>query len=94
MRPPGPVLEAFQLDVTTRPMINFVWLGTLLLVAGGLMSMRRRILENRASPIPDLDDARSPLGRGLGVGPSRRRAKNRVPQPAPSLTAGRTGRGG
>ena len=49
-------MEAFQIDVTTRPMINFVWLGTLLMFAGGLMSMRRRILENRAVPIPDLPE--------------------------------------
>ncbi|MGO8670048.1 MAG: cytochrome c biogenesis protein CcsA [Capsulimonadaceae bacterium] len=43
----GPPVDAFILDVTTRPMINLVWIGTMLLVLGGLMSMSRRIRENR-----------------------------------------------
>ncbi len=30
----GPPAEAFELEVTTRPMINLVWVGTLLLVVG------------------------------------------------------------
>ena len=89
IREPGPVMEAFQIDITTRPLINFVWLGTLLMVAGGLMSMRRRILENREVPIPDLPDS-FPLRNGEG-GAQRRegsvRAKRRAPnaKPAPSL---------
>ena len=87
----GPPSEAFELDVTTRPMINLVWVGTLLLVAGGLMSMRRRILENRLEPIPDLPVAPASVGKGPSAMPSRRRAKTRAPQgrPAPSLFAGK-----
>ncbi|MBV9849484.1 MAG: cytochrome c biogenesis protein CcsA [Armatimonadetes bacterium] len=87
IREPGPVMEAFQIDVTTRPMINFIWLGTLLMFFGGLMSMRRRVLENRAIPIPDLP-VPAPPGLGAG-GASRRRAKGRAPtaKPAPSLAA-------
>jgi len=101
----GPPTQAFTLEVTTRPMINLVWVGTLLLVAGGLISMRRRIQENRLVPIPDLappapnaggarkEGAASgapthPTPPGLGAGGrSRRRAK-----PAPSLSAGKSGR--
>jgi cytochrome c-type biogenesis protein CcmF len=101
----GPPTQAFTLEVTTRPMINLVWVGTLLLVAGGLVSMRRRIQENRLVPIPDLappapnaggarkEGAASgapthPTPPGLGAGGrSRRRAK-----PAPSLSAGKSGR--
>jgi len=90
----GPPSEAFQLDVTTRPMINLVWVGTLLLVFGGLVSMRRRILENRLVPIPDLPapDAEKAASRV----PAARRTKNkdRAPsaKPAPSLYAGKGGR--
>ena len=94
LRPPGPVLEGFEVDVTTRPMINLVWIGTLLLFAGGLVSMRRRILENREAPIPDLPlpEASAPTRQS---GAARRRAKGRVvgaSRPAPTLMAGRKGR--
>ena len=86
IREPGPVMEAFQIDVTTRPMINFIWGGTLLMFFGGLMSMRRRILENRTSPIPDLPEPerklRAPAGR-----PAKRRGA--TAKPAPSLAASR-----
>ena len=62
IRPPGPIVEAFQIEVTTRPMINLVWLGTLFIFTGGLIGMRRRILENRSVPIPDLP-LPEPMGR-------------------------------
>ena len=79
-------MEAFQIDITTRPLINFVWLGTLLMVAGGLMSMRRRILENREVPIPDL-----PEPERKRPAPAGKVAKRRAPsgKPAPSLAATR-----
>ncbi len=85
IRPPGPIVEAFQIEVTTRPMINLVWLGTFLIFAGGLVGMRRRILENRRVPIPDLPMP-EPMGRKSA---NRRTAKSRAPQakPAPSLAA-------
>ncbi|MEO7718091.1 MAG: cytochrome c-type biogenesis CcmF C-terminal domain-containing protein [Capsulimonas sp.] len=52
----GPPTEAFQLEVSTRPMINLVWIGTMLLVIGGLVSMRRRIAEARvAAAEPDTE---------------------------------------
>ncbi len=86
LRPAGPVVEGFKLEVTTRPMISLVWIGTLLIFAGGLVSMRRRILENRALPVPDLPDA-APKSPKI-VAP-RRRAKGRVSsaKPATSLMA-------
>ncbi len=90
----GPPVEAFQLEVTTRPMINLVWVGTLLLVAGGLVSMRRRIQENRLVPIPDLPEPEAK--HSTGRAPVARRAKNkgRAPatKPAPSLSTGKSGR--
>ena len=91
----GPPHEAFQLEITTRPMINLVWVGTLLLVFGGLISMRRRILENRLLPIPDLETLNA-AEVGTMPRPINRRSKNkgRVPtaKPAPSLTVGKTRR--
>ncbi len=80
LREPGPVMESFEVDATTRPMINFIWLGTLLIFGGGLLSMRRRVLENRAAPIPDFPGTARPTG-------ARPRAKRRLPvgKPAPSL---------
>ena len=98
----GPPDEAFELEVTTRPGINLVWIGTLLLFAGGLVSMRRRIQENRLVPIPDLvPPAPNTGGAGkdttagrpsssrtpAGLGGRTRRAKA-----APSLAAGKSGR--
>jgi hypothetical protein len=93
IRPPGPVLEGFELEVTTRPMISMVWIGTLLIFFGGLIGMGRRIRENRALPIPDLP---TPEPKAQSA-PSRRRAKGRTSasKPAPSLTAaGRPTRSG
>jgi cytochrome c-type biogenesis protein CcmF len=80
----GPPHEAFQLDITTRPMINLVWVGTLLLVFGGLISMRRRIQENRLIPIPDLEVSAPPDIKVV----RRVKNKNRIPtaKPAPSLS--------
>jgi cytochrome c-type biogenesis protein CcmF len=87
----GPVLEFTQLEVTTRPMVSLVWLGTLLLFTGGLVAMRRRIVENRVLPIPDLSD---PAPKSRTTAP-RRRAKGRASsaKPAPSLTAAGRGQG-
>lgn len=90
----GPPAQAFHLEATTRPMINLVWAGTLLLVFGGLISMRRRIQENRLIPIPDLP---APEARAEAVRVSvARRTKNRgrapSAKPAPSLSVGKSGR--
>jgi cytochrome c-type biogenesis protein CcmF len=46
-------VQAFTIEVSTRPGIGLVWLGTCLIAAGGLMSMRRRLVENRLVPIGD-----------------------------------------
>ena len=85
----GPPAEAFELEVTTRPGINLIWVGTLLLFAGGLVSMRRRIQENRLLPIPDLPPP-SPAAAPKAV----RRGRSRPPtaKPAPSLSVGKGGR--
>ncbi len=48
-------VTAYTIEVSTRPMIGLVWLGTVLISFGGLLSMRRRILENRAAPAPTED---------------------------------------
>ncbi len=90
----GPPAQAFYLEATTRPMINLVWIGTLLLVFGGLISMRRRIQENRLIPIPDLP---APEAKAEAVrAPAARRTKNRgrapSAKPAPSLSVGKSGR--
>ncbi len=78
----GPPTQAFELEVTTRPMISFVWIGTLLLFAGGLVSMRRRILENRLEPIADLVPAIRPLpARSSPPSPRGRGAKRSRPFP-------------
>jgi cytochrome c-type biogenesis protein CcmF len=78
----GPPSEAFQLEVTTRPMINLVWVGTLLLVLGGLVSMRRRILENRLLPIPDLAPPARP-NKTSNAGGAERRAPVGAGSPRP-----------
>ena len=82
----GPPSQAFELEVTTRPMISLVWIGTLLLFFGGLVSMRRRILENRLEPIADLAPS-APIvpAAKVQVQPRRRTAKPASGKPAPSL---------
>ena len=84
---------AFYLEATTRPMISFVWIGTLLLFFGGLVSMRRRILENRLEPIADLAPTppATPAVRSRRQQPRRRTAKLAGAKPAPSLMAGKGG---
>lgn len=69
LRPPGPVIEGFEIDVTTRPMISFVWIGTLILFAGGLIGMRRSIIENRLMPVPDSPESSAPPTRKKPHGP-------------------------
>ncbi len=98
----GPAAPAFEMEATTRPMINFVWAGTLLMFFGGLISMRRRILENRLEPTADLAPAARPLP-ARSSPPSPRGAKRSRPfppgegvgggsaKPAPSLMAGKGG---
>ena len=99
----GPPSQAFYLEATTRPMINLVWIGTLLLVFGGLISMRRRILENRLEPVGDLVSP-APSSGGAGRGASRRRrassptppelgagGRSRTAKPAPPELAGKGG---
>ena len=90
----GPPALAFYLEVTTRPMINLVWVGTLLLVLGGLVSMRRRILENRLVPIPDLPAPEAKKAATRVPVAQRTKNKGRAPsaKPAPSLYAGKGGR--
>ena len=61
------------------------------MVAGGLMSMRRRILENREVPIPELP-APAAARRSPRIGADRTPSpKRRAPsaKPAPSLAASR-----
>ncbi len=87
----GPPKLAFEVEASTRPMINLVWIGTLLLVLGGLVSMRRRILENRLDPVPDLPHtprASSAARRTAVKSPARSGA--RTAKPAPSLSVGKT----
>ncbi len=87
----GPPRMAFEIEASTRPMINLVWIGTLLLVLGGLVSMRRRVLENRFEPVPDLPHtprAPSASRRTTAKAPARPRA--RTAKPAPSLSVGKT----
>lgn len=78
----GPPIEAFELDVTTRPMIDLVWIGTLLMVLGGLISMRRRIVEIKAMPDVEVDVA--PEGQPVVAGRRKNGSKARRPvvQPA------------
>jgi len=43
-------VEAYTIQVSTRPGIGLVWIGTVLIAFGGLLSMRRRIVENELTP--------------------------------------------
>ena len=38
--------EAVMVDVSTKPMVWLVWVGTLLYTLGGFVAYRRRALEN------------------------------------------------
>jgi hypothetical protein len=76
------LVPEYTIEVSTRPMIGFVWIGTILVTLGGLISMRRRALEGRVEiakpdPAPIPDRARAPEQR-------KRRAQQR---PATAFTA-------
>jgi cytochrome c-type biogenesis protein CcmF len=45
--PPGPPQEIALLNVSTKPMINLVWLATLFVMCGGLLTVRRAVLDLR-----------------------------------------------
>jgi cytochrome c-type biogenesis protein CcmF len=71
---------AFGIEVSTRPGIDLVWIGTILIALGGLLGMRRRALENRLIPVPD-----PPADGSEAPEPARRRARtapSRKPAPA------------
>lgn len=53
-------LTRYTIQVSTRPLIWMVWLGTLLLTAGALIAARRRALEARLAPVPDPSAGRIP----------------------------------
>jgi len=96
----GPPTQTFELEATTRPLINFVWIGTLLIFFGGLISMRRRVLENRLVPIPDLappaptttDRGGARQGRRGALPAARPAGGQRRVKAAPSLMAARAPR--
>jgi hypothetical protein len=48
LAPPGPTPASLVLDVSTKPLISFVWLGTILVVVGIIMAiaLRRKDLES------------------------------------------------
>jgi hypothetical protein len=50
-----PELDSYTIEVSTRPGIGLVWIGTVLISLGGLLSMRRRSLENKLNPPGDGD---------------------------------------
>jgi cytochrome c-type biogenesis protein CcmF len=63
-----PPVREYTIEVSTRPMVGLVWLGTILIALGGLVSMRRRSLENlvpgfetvdRDIPAPELKSGKS-----------------------------------
>ena len=84
-------VTSYQIEVSTRPMIGLVWLGTVLIAAGGLMSMRRRAVENRLVPVPDPETARAPEPAVNERSPSTRRAPSRSRKQAPATMKGGQG---
>lgn len=65
-------LTRYTIEVSTRPMIWLVWLGTVMIALGGAMASRRRALEARVSPVDD------PVAEGEPVaGKPRSRAERR-----------------
>ncbi len=56
--PTGPPQEIALISVSAKPMINLVWLATLMVVCGGLLSVRRAFSEmHRGEPHPRGDYA-------------------------------------
>ena len=45
-----PAVTGYTLEVTTRPFVALVWLGTVLIAAGGLLSSRRRAQKEPSCP--------------------------------------------
>jgi cytochrome c-type biogenesis protein CcmF len=71
-------VEAYTISVSTRPGIGLVWMGTVLIAFGGLLSMRRRIVENKLTP-PGDPGASSALGDDVGVALDSQQGKAKAP---------------
>jgi hypothetical protein len=76
--------ETLYLDVSTKPMIGLVWLGTLLYTAGGLVAYRRRALETgllgtepEEEPAPAPEAGQRPTAERRG-----KRTRRLAPEPA------------
>jgi hypothetical protein len=72
---------AFTIEISTRPGIGLVWLGTILIALGGLFSMRRRALENRLVPVPE-----PPSGEPVAEKETRRRTRTAPSRKPVSVT--------
>jgi cytochrome c-type biogenesis protein CcmF len=77
--------ETVFLDVSTKPGIGLVWMGTLLYTIGGLIAYRRRALETRLLGAPESDEPRSekkPAPSPAPHGKKNRGAGRMKPEPA------------
>ena len=81
----GPPAEAFVLDITTRPMISLVWIGTIVLFIGGLLTLSRRASENRVGDSLE-ESAPEPAPDVLMGSPKKSRRSHKRTKPAPSMT--------
>jgi cytochrome c-type biogenesis protein CcmF len=48
-----PLFDSYSIQLSTRPSIGLVWLGTITVVLGGIISTLRRSSENKLSPVED-----------------------------------------
>ena len=66
--------EAVQIDVSTKPGIGLVWLGSLLYTLGGLVAYRRRARELGITGLADVPETAKEIP---GVPAARRTAKSK-----------------
>ncbi|MGC8833741.1 MAG: cytochrome c biogenesis protein CcsA [Armatimonadota bacterium] len=60
----GEPVEVASVDISTKPLINFVWLGTVLILIGGLLSVYRRGKELRSLELTAAALAKPPSKKG------------------------------
>ena len=47
LQDPQPVREVLAIEVSTKPLINLVWLGAVVMLLAGFLSTLRRVLDLR-----------------------------------------------
>jgi hypothetical protein len=67
LAPADPNAEILAVEVSTKPLINLVWIGAIVMLGSALLSMLRRILDLKRAPVVVTTPAASEPGTGTSA---------------------------